>query len=236
MAQPCFSMTFDFNDRSSLSIYNNYAKQAGADFTVTLGELGQMKELLKTILGDQTTDPDKNPDILTYLQHTVNETDEPVPHLPTLEDAFTRLRSWCMRQVTESYMKAPNDTGEMFSLHDKFSLLISRFATMMFSVGAHEGNSRQIALFDGDGTLVLESMWFDDKAQAAYDERIKADQLTDAERTAKDDVGKAMSAVFTGLLDRMLSDIENAIDDKKTDRQPKSPVDIINEILNKKVS
>lgn len=238
MAQPCLSMTFDFNDRSSLTIYNNYAKQAGADVTVTLEELGQMNELLKTIIGGPTTDPEKNPDILTYLQHTTNEKDESVPHLPALEDAFTRLRSWCMRQVSDAYNKGSSE--QTWTVEEKLSLLISKFATMMASVGAHGGNSRQIALFDGEGTLVLESMWLDDKAQAAYDARIKADRLTDAERAAKDDLGKAMSVVFTGMLDKMISQIEDEISnhESKTRRKPSqpSPMDLVNEILGKKAS
>lgn len=197
MAQPNITMRFEFQQPTSLPIFNRMFKSQGVEGEITADDAKEMIKYLNEVI--KATDINSS-DFFLFNQHLIDNNDSSVPFIPSLEDAFTRLRTR-MGEVSAEGAFGPKK--EQRTPIEKLCVLIGSFASAMVALGMHGGNSRQIALWHPEGILSLESIFRDDEALKQYDERIKADRLTEAEREGQVAMGKMMQTLLGNLIQRV---------------------------------
>lgn len=217
-------MRFEFQQPTSLPIFNRMLKSQGFESAITADDVKEMIKCLNEVV--RPTDINSS-DFFLFNQHLIDNNDSSVPFIPSLEDAFTRLRTR-MGEVSAEGAFGPKKAQR--TPIEKLCLLIGSFASAMVALGMHGGNSRQIALWHPEGILILESIFRDDEALKQYDERIMADQLTEAEREGRESMGKIMQTLLGNMIQRVekaetLMDIEDGLTfvEKLLDGARKSP-------------
>lgn len=194
MAQPNITMRFEFQQPTSLPIFNRMLKSLGFESGITADDAKEMIKYLNEVVKPTDT---YSTDFFLFNQHAIDNNDSSVPFLPSLEDAFTRLRTRMGEVSAEGAFGPKKDQRTPI---EKLCILIGSFASAMVALGMHGGNSRQIALWHPEGILILESIFRDDEAQKQYDERIAADRLTEAEKEGREAMGKMMEALLGNLV------------------------------------
>lgn len=218
MAQPSLSMRFEFQQPTSLPIFNRMLKSQGFEGEITADDAKEMIKYLTEVV--KATDT-YSADFFLFNRHATDNNDSSVPFLPSLEDAFTRLRTR-MGEVSAEGAFGPKK--EQRTPIEKLCLLVGSFASAMIALGMHGGNSRQIALWHPEGILILESIFRDDEAQKEYSERIMADRLTEAEKEGRE--------VTVKMMEKLLGNLVQRVEETESIMDAKDGLNLIEELLN----